>query len=430
MLGVGRGVFAGRTFQTSDIVDVSSTVTFPLEETYGTQLINFIFGSNHNDYIMALLGPGMLFNHRFETSVNYYWWKKDDDTIPDASTRNYSPFSTYTDIYFKAMKPIRQGDEIFTSYGDEEWFETRDINYIEPLETHKLSRSLEYLKSFGHCLTDVAVRKSLIEGAGKGLFAQRSFKVGEVVSIAPVLLMPKHLLDDVHANSVMINYAMSLPDSDVTLLPLGRAAMVNNGGKNANLKVHWYDWESRRVLHGFDRPSVVNRLSIDDLEASPFASLDISFVATRDVAEGEELTLDYGEQWEKLWVNYRNVLSRTPVFGKSPRPVFLEPVGLEPGMFPDSWFVKCIGSSCSAEVESLDDLEDDGTESFPSVIKKSGFDVSELIKNAKNVHTVNWGKQGATDGVAGSFAGNILHPIESSEKESISIDDIAERNEF
>lgn len=367
--------------------------------------MNFIFSSDHDDYIMALLGPGMLFNHHNEVGTQYFWWKEDHDVIPDASVHSYSPYSTYTDVYFKAVKAIYPGEEIFTSYGSDEWFNSRDIPYRQSPMTGTHSRSLKDLNAFGHCLTDVSIQKSKIAGAGQGLFAEKSFKAGEVVSIVPVLVMPKHILSEVGANSVLVNYAMSVPGSDVALFPLGRAAMVNNGGQSSNLKVQWYDWDSRRVLLGSERPSAVNERTVDELEASPYASLDICYIATQNIEKGEELTLFYGAQWENLWENYQNALESTSIFGNSPRPVFLEPVGLEAGMFPDSWMVSCIGTNCGEEDEDGID-ESETIEVERTEPPKVTFDVTSLLKVAGKQHKVQFVKKSDVENAAVNTEGH------------------------
>lgn len=348
-IGVGRGVFAGVTYKAKDVIDVSPTVSFPIDETYDIQLMNYIFGSDHEDYILALIGADMLVNHH-DQNVNseYFWWKKPSVAITDASVRSYSPYTEYTQIAFKAKKTIFAGDEIFTSYGDSDWFETRNIPYKKTTidGSMELSRPLDELKRSGHCLSDVSVRNSTIIGAGQGLFAERAFKKGEVVSISPVLIMPKHVLNDINSNSVLINYVLSLVNSDVALFPLGRAGMVNNGGEEASLTVHWYDWESRRVLPMGQMPEAVRYKHIDELEAHPFASLDICYVATRDITKGEELTLPYGEQWESTWQIYQMELMKYKTGTSEGRPLFMEPIGLNADMFPPSWKVSCIGHTC------------------------------------------------------------------------------------
>ena len=252
------------------------------------------------------------------------------------------------------------GDEIFTSYGDNDWFESRDIPHklMSTKGTTTFSRPLRQLQQTGHCLSDISIYESSISGAGLGVFAIRSLQANEVVSIAPVLVMPKHVIGSSITNSVLINYVLSQPGSDVSLFPLGRAGMVNNGGVNSSLRVSWYDWDKRRALRSGEMPDILRNKNANELELDDFSSLDICYVATRDIEKGEELTLYYGQQWEKTWDLYQQELHK--VDSSTPRhdtPVFLEPIGVPEGMFPESWMKPCIGSDCNFEEEvSIEDI--------------------------------------------------------------------------
>jgi hypothetical protein len=398
-VGVGRGVFAGVTYRPKALIDLSPTVPFPIEETWSIQLMNYIFGSDHEDYILALLGPSMLLNHHVQNVNSKYVWMKDPSTsIPLASVRDYSPQSRYTPIAFRAKKTIFAGDEVFTSYGEDDWFKTRDISYKTAADdgSMELSRPLAELERTGHCLSDVSVRDSGIPGAGQGLFAERAFRQGDVVSISPVLVMPKHILDEIDTHSVLINYVMSLPGSDVTLFPLGRAGVANNGGKdNSSLSVHWYDWDDRRIIPHGELPGAVRYKHIEEIESAPFASLDISYVATRDIQAGEELTIFYGEQWESTWKVYNEMLEKyeksQTTGGRVRRPIFLEPVGLNSAMFPAAWMVPCIGISCDEYSAEEEEEEVD----IKVVAKEKGFGSASNILNAHKT-TVTWAKSGSS----------------------------------
>lgn len=323
-----------------------------------TQLINFVFGSEHEDYVMAVLGPVMLINHAENWDNTDYVYATKRADIVDASERLTSPQTTYASLYFSTTTDVFVGEELFTNYGGEQWFNARGIPYDsgeDSLDVDDRSRDIEELSASGHCLTDVAVDDSAIPGAGQGVYAERSFKAGEVVSITPVLILPKHILNDTYANSVMVNYVLSVDGSDVTLLPLGRASMVNNGGKESSLSVHWYDWEGQRVLYD-QYPSAALERSIEELEASHFANLDISYVATRDIEEGEELTLNYGPEWEAAWKEYQNTIWRRKqlIHAAIDPPIFRQPIGVSATMFPSSWMGNCIGRDCNLRTTPCD----------------------------------------------------------------------------
>jgi hypothetical protein len=350
--GVGRGVFAGMSYPKGGLLDISPAVSLPLNMTYNTQLINFIFLSNHDDYAMALLGPDMLLNHKEDPINTAYGFNVATlADIADPSLPQTEPQTGYTPVAFKTTENVNAGQELFTSYGGKKWFSARDIPYEEGSHVNEdYHRGVEDLSAHGHCLSDVSVRDSGIPGAGQGLFAERAFRQGDVVSISPVLVMSKQVLGNSSANSVLLNYAISLDGSDVAVLPIGKAAMANNGGREgASLSMHWYDWDSSRVFYDADLPEVIKRQSIEKIEGSPSASLDISYVATRDIQAGEELTIFYGEQWESAWKAYQGLLWKRKqlIQARGESPVFRQPVGAQPRMFPAAWMVDCIGRACA-----------------------------------------------------------------------------------
>lgn len=104
----------------------------------------------------------------------------------------------------------------------------------------------------------VVVRES--PGKGRGVFATRAFERGEVVEVAPVIIVPadEHpALDD----TVLSNYVFAW--GDAVAVALGWGSLYNHA------------WE----------PNLEYR--------KRFAEHVIEFVAIRDIAAGEELTTNY-----------------------------------------------------------------------------------------------------------------------------------------
>lgn len=94
------------------------------------------------------------------------------------------------------------------------------------------------------------------------MFATRAFKKGEAVESCPTL--------ELHGDNVsgrLGDYVFgSSENEDNVVLPLGYGMLYN----------HSYDANCEYIQDG---PDV------------------ITFVARRDIAAGEELTIDYGEEW-------------------------------------------------------------------------------------------------------------------------------------
>ena len=173
------------------------------------------------------------------------------------------------------MSLAAQGSELFTNYG-KRWFKDRRIQRSHPPRNASVTHSLEELERNGQCLTNLHVAESPLPFAGKGVFASKAFMAGEVVTISPVLVLPRHALELEAEYSVLINYCITSPDimsiytprrndssadvdaaaaasegegergeprdvlSDVALLPLSLAGMMNHGaGNSANVAMDW-----------------------------------------------------------------------------------------------------------------------------------------------------------------------------------------------
>ena len=97
---------------------------------------------------------------------------------------------------------------------------------------------------------------------GRGVFATRAFAKGEAVETCPTL--------ELHGDNVagrLGDYVFGSAESeDNVVLPLGYGMLYN----------HSYDANCEYVQDGPDA---------------------ITYLTTRDVAAGEELTIDYGEEW-------------------------------------------------------------------------------------------------------------------------------------
>ena len=350
--GIGRGVFAGRPLRANNIFSVSPTVTISSFSASLTQLKYYESGCGFKDFVMLAFGPDSFSNHGgyiVNTAAEWHWYS---DSFKDPHNPLTLPYTNYSPQDLKTKRTINPGEELFMTYGDSSWFEHRGIDMVaedESCANKRCSRPLEDLAEYGHCLTDVEVKPSLIPNAGRGLFATRSFAAGEVVSISPALILPKHIIGSPEAHSVLLNYAFSVSGSDVALLPLGLGAMSNHGGSDSNMHVEWFDWSSG--ASGVT-PSAVSDNSVYELESRKFAPVDIAYVARRSISEGEELTIDYGPEWTRAWVEHSCRVLFESVKSDSdseiaPVPVFLHYIGAPDDLFPLEWEeASCIGKLC------------------------------------------------------------------------------------
>ena len=199
-----------------------------------------------------------------------------------------------------------------------------DINEIyQANATH----SLNYLQEHGKCVDHIVPKQSTIDGAGRGAFAKRYLPAGTTITGSPLHHIPNRdnfvdmynvlMLEDGEpkddnieyylgtfykgnrrvGKQLMMNYCFSHPETTMMLCPYGSGiSYINHNQTRANVKVQWSQ-------HG----STSHKQ--ESLEKAPFlfhtsdksSRLALDYVAVRDIEEGEELFLDYGDEWEYAW---------------------------------------------------------------------------------------------------------------------------------
>lgn len=341
--GVGRGVFAGNAYPSGSSVAICPTITVPGDIVHSTMLDRYAFGSDHEDYRLLNAGAGMLFNYMSNFNVENFW-NVDFEQVPHPTIiGQQKAYTEFPEVDFMARKDILAGEEIFVDYGDT-WLEERGIS-SGVQEDKFYGRSLAELAESGICLTDIALKRSRIPYAGIGGFATKAFAKGDIVTVSPVLLLPKHVLSRSDVDSLLINYVYTSEDTDVALLPIALASMFNNGGADANLEIGWYNWDSK-VCGPIGED--VKSTDLEDIEKAEFASFDFCYRAIRDIAVGEELTTNYGENWIAKWLEHEKLEGDS--FDSNNTVRFMVPMELPISMIPESWLgKKCFGDHCRRE---------------------------------------------------------------------------------
>ena len=97
---------------------------------------------------------------------------------------------------------------------------------------------------------------------GRGVFASRPIAEGETVEVCPTLELP-----EADVTGRLLDYVFDSPDDEqAVVMPLGFGMLYNHAADN----------------------------NIEYVQADEGA---IAYVALRDIAEGEELTISYGDAW-------------------------------------------------------------------------------------------------------------------------------------
>jgi hypothetical protein len=183
-------------------------------------------------------------------------------------------------------------------------------------------RDLAWLEEHGQCLDNIRDGISTNPDAGRGAFANRFIPKGGLVGPAPSIHVPDLAmlkmyrpkdspdgervlpdLDGPRTDQLILNYCFSHQDSTLLLCPYGLLTSLINHSKNkANAKIVW----SKEMRHKewLEQP-------IDKWAKELHTGLSIDFVALRDIEEGEEVFIDYGEIWQKAWEEHvRNFVPR------------------------------------------------------------------------------------------------------------------------
>ncbi len=113
----GRGIFALADFKKGEVIEVCPVLTFNTKERKNlekTLLNHYIYPWRSTRGASLVLGYGSIYNHSFSPNAD---WKQD--------------FKKESMIY-KALKPIKKGDEILVNYNGEpddnspiDWFDVK-----------------------------------------------------------------------------------------------------------------------------------------------------------------------------------------------------------------------------------------------------------------------------------------------------------------
>ena len=188
-------------------------------------------------------------------------------------------------------------------------------------------KDVEWLKNNAYCQDNLVAGVSEIEHAGRGAFAKRQIKRGEV--IAPIPLVPlnsgrktlemvEYINEDGEEvdsdedgavekvkSQQLLNYMLEHPQSSVLFFPAGPLVpYINHGGKRANAKMIW-------STKSWSNVKLAQRLGADLLQGLGSVDLILELVATRPIGKGEEILFDYGDSWEKAWKEHSDAWEKT-----------------------------------------------------------------------------------------------------------------------
>lgn len=105
----GNGVFTKKAFKKNDCIETASVLHIPYTNVENTPVLNYVFSNpyeGNEDDTLIVLGYGSMYNHSKTPNITY-------------------EYDNETDLmYYKAIRNIRAGEELFLDYGGS-WWDTR-----------------------------------------------------------------------------------------------------------------------------------------------------------------------------------------------------------------------------------------------------------------------------------------------------------------
>ncbi|GAX21693.1 hypothetical protein FisN_29Hh134 [Fistulifera solaris] len=255
-------------------------------------------------------------------------------------------------------------------------------------------KTKEWLEENGMCLDHIRPGLSTIAGAGRGAFATRRLAKGSVIAPLPVVQLRRYQMevyelravakadsdDDEEEDQVfrigsqlLLNYCFGHPQSSLLLYPY--SPVVNYLNHNQTLKNAELRWSN----HANHRKDWLDR-SPADLDVEKYAGLIMEIVATRDIEAGEEVFLDYGDDWEKAWQTYVAEWQppAEPYISAADRNARNEPLLLDSEMEKDPSYENVL-MGCFVELPFDDAGEDGSTTTITwAPATEEVFDVNDL----------------------------------------------------
>jgi hypothetical protein len=201
---------------------------------------------------------------------------------------------------------------VTVDYGDWPFDKTKE--YKKPM------KSVEALHQHGICIDNIDVRPSTFPEMGRGAFATRAIRQGDLVAPAPLQVFENRkdfaTQQGPQPEALFVNYCFQVAGNDKLMLyPYGpgvnlinhaptattrttAATPIMRNSKNqkpeANVGLRW---SSHRMHH-----KELLGLSVEDFvaKAKP-GKVILEVYALRDIGENEEFLLDYGKDWQDAW---------------------------------------------------------------------------------------------------------------------------------
>ncbi|CAJ1947767.1 unnamed protein product [Cylindrotheca closterium] len=319
--GFGLGVFTGKHIREGATVDAETLVPVmdwegvqedpPLKEhLWNGENLPLLAMQSHWGAFYFVPGLGCIVpctsvNFNLRLTNKYLEYMEPHDHPATGS------FSRYQSMFFEAVREISPGEELVVECSDDDF----DGGTYALSKYHQTDDKEEIM-----CLDDtlgVAAGTANPDASGKAVYAKRNIKKGEVVFSSPLvpisrteMEIPKEIKKEyeVPDQQLLLNYAFGHPDSDLLLLPYGPTVnYINHHSDFVNVEVRWHTPKeyskplTKRQEHHHPELLEVPGRMVSQIHGK---GLMFDYVATKDIQEGHEIFLDYGDEWTKAWDQY------------------------------------------------------------------------------------------------------------------------------
>ncbi|KAL7533531.1 hypothetical protein ACHAXR_008233, partial [Thalassiosira sp. AJA248-18] len=197
---------------------------------------------------------------------------------------------------------------------------------IQAIEKENSIRSTEYLKENGKCVDNIVPGKSSIPHAGRGAFATRFIPKGGLVAPAPLVHITHKSAVNMHNETIghrgnivrdenaivkkqiIVNYMFGHPNSSLLLFPYSsNVPYINHHSTEYNTELRW-----ATDFSFFHHEDWLNK-TVEDLEEQWTSGLMLEFIALRDIQPGEEVLINYGDEWQQAWEEHVKKWEQIPV---------------------------------------------------------------------------------------------------------------------
>ena len=197
---------------------------------------------------------------------------------------------TFFKHYDEYMDTIKQVVGLY----DEKSSNTLPFHDFKALSNYQIKTNVtQWIIENGKCFDNIAVKESKIEQAGSGAFAKRQLKRGSLVTPIPLFhIRNKDILNRQKGKEqLLLNYCFGHDESALLLCPTTHGGYINHS-KKPNAKI---SWSESKEIH------TLLKENLDDVDKLKWAVLSFDVIATKDIEENEEITINYGDSWQNAW---------------------------------------------------------------------------------------------------------------------------------